>query len=215
MGSPVNNTTDIEKCSKFINKVREDRFFKVRERKVNKCNRLDNNQTQAVVNSNNLNNGNSQSQQGNSNKCVINLSKTLLTKESFLANGPNFAIPPNKIPNVDYITAVESMCQKLKEEDTRELRADINSILRRSQVPKPNLLKPESIELAKLKKDKDRVALTANKGVAMVVMDREDYMQKAESPLVQPTYRTIDRDPTSKIKAKLINTLRKIKKDKT
>ena len=47
----------------------------------------------------------------------------------------------------------------------------------------------------------------------MVVMDKEDYIQKAESLLVQPAYRTIDRDPTSKIKAKLINTLRKIKKD--
>ena len=48
----------------------------------------------------------------------------------------------------------------------------------------------------------------------MVVMDREDYIQKAESLLVQPAYRTIDRDPTSKIKAKLMNTLRKIKKDR-
>ena len=56
---------------------------------------------QAVFNSNNLNNGNSQSQQGNSNKWFINLSKTPLTKgqESLLAKGPNFAIAPNKIPN--------------------------------------------------------------------------------------------------------------------
>ena len=47
----------------------------------------------------------------------------------------------------------------------------------------------------------------------MVVMDREDYIQKAQSLLTQPTYKTIDRDPTSKIKATLITTLRKIKKD--
>ena len=94
------------------------------------------------------------------------------------------------------------MCQKLKEEDTGELRTDINSLHRRLQVPKPNLSKQESIGLAQLKKDKDRVVLTGNKGVAMVVMDREDYIQKAESLLVQPAYRTIDRDPTSKIKAK-------------
>ena len=45
-------------------------------------------------------------------------------------------------------------------------------------------------------------------------MGREDYIKKAELFLVQPAYRTIDRDPTNKIKAKLINTLRKIKKDK-
>ena len=102
---------------------------------------------------------------------------------------------------------------KFKEEDAGELRADINSLLRRAQVPKPNLSKHESIGLAQLKKDKDRVVLTADKGVAIVVMEKEDYTQKAESLLAQPAYRTIDRDPTRKIKAKLINTLRKIKKD--
>ena len=37
----VTNTTDTEKCSKFINREREDRFFKVRERQVSKFNRLD------------------------------------------------------------------------------------------------------------------------------------------------------------------------------
>ena len=42
--------------------------------------------------------------------------------------------------------------------------------------------------------------LTADKGVAMVVMDKEDYIQKAESLLAQLAYRTIDRDPTSQTK---------------
>ena len=56
-----------------------------------------------------------------------------------------------KIPNVDYITAVESMCQKLKEEDAGKLMADINSLLRRSPVPKPNLSKQKNIGLAQLK----------------------------------------------------------------
>ena len=66
---------------------------------------------------------------------------------------------------------------------------------------KSNLTKEESIGLAKLKRDKDRVVLTVDKGVAMVVIDREDYIRKAESLLPQPAYKTIDRDPTSKIKA--------------
>ena len=72
------------------------------------------------------------------------------------------------------------MCQKLREEDAEELRADIYSFLRRAQVPKPDLSKQESIELAQPKKDKNRVVLTANKGVAVVVMDKEDYIEKAE-----------------------------------
>ena len=64
-----------------------------------------------------------------SNKWVINLSKTNLTEgqESVLAKGPNFSITPKYIHNVDYIRAVESMCQNLKEEDAVELRLDINT----------------------------------------------------------------------------------------
>ena len=55
--------------------------------------------------------------------------------------------------------------------------------------------------------------LAVDKGVAVVAMDREDYIQKALSLLTQPGYKTIDRDPTNKIKAKLITMLRKIKRD--
>ena len=94
------------------------------------------------------------------------------------------------------------MCYKLKAEDAGELRSDINSLDRRAQVPSQILLKEENIGLAQLKKDKDRVVLTADKGVAMVVMDREDYIQKVESLLTQPANKTIDKDQTSKIKSK-------------
>ena len=45
----------------------------------------------------------------------------------------------------------------------------------------------------------------------MVVMDRQDYIQKAEELLSQPAYRTIPRDATNKIKAQLITKLRRIK----
>ena len=125
---------------------------------------------------NNSNDNNNQSQVENNNKWVINLSKTNLTEGqiSVLAKGPNYAIAHRYIPNLDYITAIESVSHKLKEEDTWELRADINSLLRRAQVPQSNLTKRESMGLAQLKKDKDRVVLTADKGVAMLVMDRED-----------------------------------------
>ena len=167
-------------------------------------------------NSNDNNNNQLQVENNNNNKWIINLSKTNLTEDqiSFLAKGPNYAIAPRYISNLDYITAIELVSHKLKEEDTWELRADINSLLRRAKVPKSNLSKEESVAgLAQLKNDKDRVVLTADNGVAMVVMDKEDYIQKAESLLTQPAYKTIDRDPTSKIKAKLITKLRKIKKD--
>ena len=44
----------------------------------------------------------------------------------------------------------------------------------------------------------------------MIVMARKDYIEKATNLLAQPAYRTIDRDPTNKHKAKLITLLMKI-----
>ena len=45
----------------------------------------------------------------------------------------------------------------------------------------------------------------------MVIMDRQDYINKANRLLNQNTYRLIPRDPTSAIKNKLINILKRIK----
>ena len=70
------------------------------------------------------------------------------------------------------------MCGKLKEEDAMALRIDINTLLRKAKVPKPNLTKEERIGLRQLKKDQDRVVLTVDKGVAMVVRDKQDYINR-------------------------------------
>ena len=134
-------------------------------------------------------------------------------QEAVLARGPNYAITPIHIPNVDYITAIESGCPKLKEEDAMELRTDVNTILRRAKVPKVNLTKQERIGLSQLKKDKESIILTVDKGVAMVVMDREEYKSKAQELLTSPAYKSLPRDPSNKIKTQLIPNLRKIKKD--
>ena len=106
------------------------------------------------------------------------------------------------------------MCPKLKEEDAMELRADINSLLRKGKVPKPNLTKQERVGLTQLKKDQNRVILTADKGVALVVMDKEEYISKAQELLSQLAYKEIPKDPTNEIKTQLITKLGIIKKDR-
>ena len=73
------------------------------------------------------------------------------------------------------------MCPKLKEDDAMELRLDINSLPRKAKIPISNLTKQEKIALSQLKKDNDRVILTADKGVAMVIMDKEDYNNNHKS----------------------------------
>ena len=66
--------------------------------------------------------------------------------------------------------------------------------------------------LTQLKQDTSRVVLTADKGVAMVIMDEQDYTNKAHSPLADTnTYRILNKDPTNKLKNKLIQPLKDIK----
>ena len=91
-----------------------------------------------------------------------------------------------------------------------ELRANINRVLRGSH-PRSNLSKAEAQAIRELKWDKDRLVSTGDKGLAMVVMDREDYINKCHNPIAQPVYRSIPRYPTNIIKAKLITILRKVK----
>ena len=70
-------------------------------------------------------------------KWVINLSSKPLTKaqRSVLAKGPNYAVSPKHPPNLEYITAIEAACTKLSQQDAKELRADINWVLRASHLP--------------------------------------------------------------------------------
>ena len=55
------------------------------------------------------------------------------------------------------------------------------------------------------------VILTADKGTCLVVMDREEYIKKAEDLLKEDTYKIITDDPTNKQKNKLIQLLKKVK----
>ena len=52
-----------------------------------------------------------------------------------------------------------------------------------------------------IKSDKSRMVLTADKGVALVVIDTVDYIKKAKEILEDTnTYRVIHTDPTSRLK---------------
>ena len=114
------------------------------------------------------------------NKWVVNLSKTPLTsaQESLLSKGPSFAIAPNIPPNIDFITAVESVCHKLLDQDLQELRAETNCLLRKARAPRDNITRQEKKTIRELKKDEDRIVLTADKGVAMVVLYKKEYLER-------------------------------------
>ena len=75
----------------------------------------------------------------------------------------------------------------------------------------PNLSKEEWNALKQLKTDNCMV-LTADREVALVVMDRQEYIKKAGALLEDTsTYMPIPTDPTIKLKNRSINILKKMK----
>ena len=106
---------------------------------------------------------------------VRNLSKTPLTEaqECLLGHGPNFVLVPKELPACEYIAAMEKACQNLLQGKAEELRGEIKQLLMKKHTIKPNIHKEEYQALKQLKKDNTRMVLTADKGVSMVVMDRE------------------------------------------
>ena len=133
---------------------------------------------------------------------VRNMSKTPLTKaeKSLLGHGPNFVMIPKDPPMCDYIAATEKACQNLSQGKVEELRGEIKQLLMKNHTIKPNIHKEEYQALKQLKKDNNRMVLTADKGVSMVVMDRDEYNRKSEELLEQPNYKIIQTDPTNKYK---------------
>ena len=151
-------------------------------------------------------------------KWVINLSDQPLTEEQekILARGPKFIIKSKRSLVEEYITAIEKVCPKLDQGPADELRVEVKKILKRAQNAKKspsNITKEEFKALNELKKDQERIMLTADKGVALVVMNKTDYINKSEELLNTNTYKKIPEDLTNKKKPRLINLLKNIKSE--
>ena len=144
---------------------------------------------------------------------VKNLSSTSLTEDQIkaLPRGPNFAIVPRRPPLGEYITAIENVCNQLPQGKAEELRGEIKSVMKRVHPTRSNITQGERKAIEELRKDNTKIVVTADKGVAMVVMDRDDYHRKADALLEESTYRPIPNDPTNKYKTRLIALLKSIK----
>ena len=113
---------------------------------------------------------------------------------------------------MEYITSLEVACQKLNTNDAEELNSEVYRALRYSHPCKSNLKKDEMKALKKLSLEKNQIALTTDKGVAMVMMNMHDYNKKARALLDDTNnYKPITSDPTTKLKNKLANILNMIK----
>ena len=101
------------------------------------------------------------------------------------------------------VTSVEKTCQKLQEEEAEELWGEVKAILRMIQPPRSNISIEEHKAVTELRRDNTGIILKEDKGVSLVVMNKEEYVKKTEELFNQTTYRTIPNDPTNKYKNKL------------
>ena len=229
----------IEECHGFISHRRERRHLSTLERQIKKYNQLwqrntggrsnfqHGSKTREETNKENgeespigtISNPVERSQDSSTSKekeeyrkWVYNLSKTPLTKDQkkALARGPNFAVIA-KPPVSEYISQIEKACQQLDQRKAEELRGETKAILKNIRLPRPNIRKKEEKAIQELRKDQSKIVLTVDKGVAMVVLEKEDYIRKSEDLLKKNTYKELTADPTSKYKNKLISLLKTIK----
>ena len=130
-----------------------------------------------------------------------------------MAHGPKFVITPRETPVKEYIAATEQACLKIEQGKQGEFRVEVKRLLKRDQNNKKqtNVSKEELKAMKELKLDTNRLILTVDKGVALVVLDKEDYIKKAEELLEDNTYKKLAEDLTTKQKNKLISILRNIK----
>ena len=111
------------------------------------------------------------------------------------------------------MAAVKEACSKLPSMEADELRADTSCLLK-NHCPcnKFNISKDEHRDIEELREDQSRVILAADKGVAMVVMEKQDYTDKALILLCDTsTYNNINEDPTMRLRNSLITKLKDIK----
>ena len=230
----------IEECTQLIKEKRESRHLKTLERQKSKFDRLCQKSRKREGGCLNMQDGNhdhtcidstSEGERGttqtdlatttgentnnNNNKnniWVRNISSTPLTKaqEKILLRGQNFAIVPKSPPVGEYIASNENACSQLRQGEAEDLRGEIQTILKKIQPPKSNITREERRALKELGKDKIKIILTADKGVSLVVMDKEEYISNAHTLLDQPEYKSIPADPTARYKNKLISILKSI-----
>ena len=114
-------------------------------------------------------------------------------QRELLSLGLNFGVASKRVPLVEYIAAVESVVQQLQgsgDVEAIKTATDIKAIaleeLRRavSLQIRSNLTPVEKEVLRGPKDDNEILIVPADKGRALVVMDRETYLQKMQDQLL-------------------------------
>ena len=130
-----------------------------------------------------------------SKKWVINLvSKDLSPgKVKLLQRGPKFTVTSPNVPFTKYIAVTKQICDRLGENtdgmdcsECYQKSKDLLQDYKNKHASHPNITKEEREAIKTLKEDNTWVVLTADKGEAMVFMDKSSYIDKCMT-LLQDT----------------------------
>ena len=155
-------------------------------------------------------------------KWVINLSSKPLSdgEQSILQKGPKFAVSSSKVPITEYITVTKRICDELGEnttgKDCTEIYQKTKEVLqhfKEKKGPTRNITRQEKEAIKTLREDSSRVVLTADKGVALVVMDKNQYVEKCMDLLNDTKTYQPCKDTTKKLHRDIQESLRKLNRE--
>ena len=155
-------------------------------------------------------------------KWVINLSSKPLSngEQSLLQKGPKFAVSSSKVPLTQYIAVTKRICDELGEntvgKDCTEIYQKTKEVLQHLKEKKGHTCittKEEWEAIKTLREDSSHVVLTVDKGVALVVMDKSQYIDKCMALLNDTKVYKPCKDTTKKLHRDIQESLRKLNRE--
>ena len=155
-------------------------------------------------------------------KWVINLSSKSLSngEQSLLQKGSKLAVSSSKVPLTKYIAVTKRICDELDEntagKDCTEIYQNTKEVLQHFRDKKGhthNTTKEEWEAIKTLKEYSSHVVLTADKGVALVVMDKSQYIEKCMALLNDTKVYKPCKDTTKKLHRDVQESLWKLNRE--
>lgn len=142
---------------------------------------------------------------------VINLSNIQLNEHilKLLSKGLNFSITPQKIPIEEILCNIEYDIKNLPNNIKEQIKQGYSITLRKAKPPKRNVSKHEYLALKTLNSNPDMVVLKADKGGAIVITNKSDYIEKMPDHLNNSgCYRKLNKNPLNNISKKVCNLIK-------
>ena len=117
----------------------------------------------------------------------------------------NFSVTTKTLLNKDITAIIEDAVKDFEKEEADKIRAKKGFTIPNSKPQKDTLSKNERKALKELKHKTSIVNLPADKGRSIVILNREDYLEKWMDDITQwSVSKNTCKDPTNKIKAKTL-----------